>query len=130
MMPAIPNQPVPPGAVAAASKRVFARAAGDAPSPLFINAIELTSVGMDVFVDVGVVPPESLLAFQKNPPQEGDIPFVDMFVTARYGMSVQTAIMLHQRLTVMLQQLGEQQQTQMEHMMPKPEPSIGRKRAK
>jgi hypothetical protein len=64
-------------------------------------------MGMDVFMDAGVVSPESVTAALANAPAEG-IPTVDLHVTVRFGMSLQTAMMMHQRLTDLLSHAQQQ----------------------
>jgi len=65
-------------------------------------------MGMDVFMDVGVVPAESLGAAVKFSNENPGVPApVDFHVSFRFGMSVQSAIMIHQRLSQLIQQHAE-----------------------
>jgi hypothetical protein len=66
-------------------------------------------MGMDIFMDVGAAQPESIqaavLAIQ-NPDQGPAL--VNVNVQFRFGMTLQTAVQMHQRLTQMLQAAREQ----------------------
>ena len=100
------------GQVQAVSKRVFR---GDHfPDPMYVNAVEFTSMGMDVFMDAGIVSPESVAAAVEKSSGGGDPPVVDFVVTFRLGMSFQTALMLQQRLGDMLQRSHAQLAAQVE----------------
>lgn len=95
--------------IQAASRKVFYRKNDDPPYPTYANAIEFTTMGMDIFMDVGAAHPESIqeaIRATQNP-QDGP-PHVDVSVQFRFGMTLQTAIQMHQRLTQMLQATQEQ----------------------
>src|ERR1700734_967935 len=84
----------------AASKKIFSRTDADAPYPVYTNAIEFTSMGVDIFMDVGIVSPEALLtAFHEHASAAEATPTVNFNVIHRFGMSLQTALQLHQRLS-------------------------------
>lgn len=86
------------------SRRSFVKNPGDAPLPEYVNAVEFSSTGMDVFMDVGVYSVEAAnnaaIEFTKNPEEQ---PVVDVFVAHRFGMSMQTAMLMHQRLSLLIQ---------------------------
>jgi len=72
--------------------------------PVFVNSVEFSSMGMDVFMDLGVVPVESFNAalklFREDPSKPAP---VDFHVSFRFGMSVQSAMMMYQRLVQLIQ---------------------------
>jgi hypothetical protein len=76
--------------------------------PTFINSVEFAAMGMEVFMDVGIVPVESVASaaklYQENPTEA--VP-VDFHISFRFGMSFQAAIMMHQRLTQLVQQFQQ-----------------------
>jgi len=87
----------------AASKRVFSRDSNDAPYPVYTNAVEFTGMGIDIFMDVGTVSPESLQSALIASKSSSEVPpTVNFGVVYRFGMSLQTAIQLHQRLSEMI----------------------------
>lgn len=98
-----------PGQVPVISRKVLMRSSEE--PPVFINSAEFTMMGMDVFMDVGVVPAESLAAalkiFQESPGKPAP---VDFHVSFRFGMSIQSAVMIHQRLSQLIQQSVAQMQ--------------------
>src|SRR5665213_1916197 len=101
-----PNPAVPGGALQAIAKRVYSHGSDDPPNPLFINAVEFTSMGMDVFMDTGVVRPESVAeAMGKQPPDDPAV--VNFNVHFRFGMSIQTALQMHQKLSDMIQRTSQ-----------------------
>lgn len=107
------------GQTQAVSKRVFVHNSGAPPQPLYANAVEFSSMGVDVFMDVGIVSPEALqTAFQSK----SAVRTVDFEVLYRFGMSLQTAIQLHQRLS----QLIEGTKNQLESLSPQAEPPAGK----
>jgi hypothetical protein len=110
MMPAAQGQPPPAGFLAAVPRRVFSRSGEDAPIPTFINAVEFIGMGMDVIMDVGVVSPESIVkSKEKFAKEPNSTPLVvDLLVHSRFGMSLQTAIAIHQKLTQALHQIQQQ----------------------
>lgn len=62
-------------------------------------------MGMDVFMDVGIVSVETVSAAmqqQKDHPEESLQ--VDFSVSHRFGMSLASAMMIHQRLTQFIEQ--------------------------
>ena len=72
---------------------------------MFINAAEFSAAGMDVFMDVGVVPVESVSAAMKAAQENPEVPpEIDFYICHRFGMSFQSATLIHQRLTQLLQQ--------------------------
>jgi hypothetical protein len=85
----------------ALAKRVFSRSNEDGPEPVYTNAVEFASMGMDVFMDVGVVSPESVAAALAI--KSGNQPTVNVLVNFRFGMSLQTAVLMQRKLTEMLQ---------------------------
>jgi hypothetical protein len=113
MMPPIPGQSPPLGVLAAATRRVFSRSDNDPPIPTYVNAIEFTGLGMDVVMDVGIVSPESIIKARDRAAKEPESTapaVVDLQVFFRFGMSLQTAVLAHQRLSQMLQMTQEQQE--------------------
>jgi len=118
----IPPTAVPPGQMPVTSRKVFMRS-GEEP-PIFINSAEFAGMGMDVFMDVGVVPVESVTAaakiYQENPAKPG---LIDFHVSYRFGMSIQAAMMIHQRLSQFIQSAAAQMQTMAEQVKPPEEKS-------
>jgi len=103
------NPPLPPqGQVAAISKRRFSRTEGDPPEVSYVNAVEFTALGMDIFMDVGIVSPETINKAREQEQLYSAPLIVDFQVNARFGMTLQTAIMIHQRLTDVLKLLRTQ----------------------
>lgn len=89
------------GQVQALSHKVFSRGGDDPPSPKYVNNVEFIASGMDVFMDAGTVSPESVKdAIEMK--STGKNPTVNFIVDFRFGMSLQTAVLLHQRLTDLL----------------------------
>jgi hypothetical protein len=71
----------------------------------FVNAAEFSGNGMDIFMDLGVITPESAAEAAKLYKEHPGAPVpVDFAVSFRFGLTVQTAILLHQRLALLLQQ--------------------------
>lgn len=101
-----PKNPIPtppPGQMPVISRKVFMRSSEE--PPIFINSAEFTGMGMDVFMDLGVVPAESVneaIKLYKEDPSK-PVP-VDFHISFRFGMSIQSAIVIHQRLSMLLQQ--------------------------
>lgn len=95
-------EPVEFGQLEATTRRVFSRSGDDGPSPAFVNNVEFTLVGTDLFMDTGIVSPEALRDTLKDL-KTGGTPTVRFNVDFRFGMSLQTARMMHQRLTTVLQ---------------------------
>jgi hypothetical protein len=94
----------------AASKKVFS--SNEVPYPVYTNAVEFTGMGVDIFMDVGVVSPESLqTAFEKNTAAPTPTPTVDFNVLYRFGMTLQTALQLHQRLSDIITATRKQLET-------------------
>jgi hypothetical protein len=107
-----PSPPKPPfGHMPIQPRKVFVRP--DQPL-FFINATEFTGVGMDVFMDVGVITAESAAAaaaiYKEHP--EAPAP-ADFQVSFRFGMTIQAAVIMHQRLTQLLQVTQTQQSQQL-----------------
>lgn len=92
------------GQVAARAQRVFSRGNEEPPQPVYINAVEFSAMGMDVFMDVGVVTPEAINAVLQQKSAADVIPTVNFLVNFRFGMSLQATMMMHQRLTELLRQ--------------------------
>ncbi len=90
--------------IAAKSRRVFSRSDEEPPHPVYINAVEFSAMGMDVLMDVGVVTPEAINAALQQKSTADVVPTVDFLVNYRFGMSIQAAMMMHQRLTELLRQ--------------------------
>jgi hypothetical protein len=109
--PTTPVKPLP-GQMPVVSNKIVR--ASEEP-PVFINSAEFSGMGMDVFMDVGIVPVESISVatktYQENPDKP---PSVDFHVSFRFGMSVQSAILIHQRLSQFLQQSVSQASAYME----------------
>lgn len=72
---------------------------------MFINAAEFSANGVEVYMDVGVVPVESVSAAMKaakdNP---GVPPQMDFHVSHRFGMTLSAAALISQRLMALLHQ--------------------------
>jgi hypothetical protein len=113
--------PVPvPGQMPVSSRKIFMRTSEE--PPVFINSAEFASAGMDVFMDVGVVPVESIVAAAKVYREHPDKPApIEFHVSFRFGMSLQAAILIHQRLTQILQQGAAAQQEGQEPPVPEKE---------
>ena len=93
------------GQLQAAAKKVFSPASDDAPSPEFVNHVEFSAVGMDLFMDVGTVSPESI----RDAMLSGDKPpSVRFNVSSRFGMSLQTAAVMLQGLATLVQAAAAQ----------------------
>jgi hypothetical protein len=88
--------------VQAASHKVFSRTNEDGPAPLFVNNIEFAGVGMDVYMDVGTVSPESIRDAWTGK-STGQQPTVKFNADFRFGMSLQTAALMLQRLVTLMQ---------------------------
>jgi hypothetical protein len=99
------SSPKSPIKVEASSQRIFSMDPDGPPRPEFTNAVEFSGMGMDVYMDVGVYSIESAnnaaSEVAKNP--EGGQPTVEVYVAHRFGMSMQTAVLMHQRLTQFIQ---------------------------
>lgn len=91
-----------PHQMQAASQRTFTREDKDGPAPVFVNNVEFSGVGMDVFMDAGTVTPEALNEAFQAKSGKGQ-PTVRFNVNFRCGMSLQTAVVMHQRLTAFIQ---------------------------
>lgn len=103
------NSAIKSGQVQAESRKVFSRGDDDPPYPTYTNSVEFTAMGIDVFMDVGIAQPESIqaaLQASQNPSQGA--PIVNVNVLFRFGMTLQTAAQMHQRLTELLQATQEQ----------------------
>ena len=103
MADAAENQIQPnPAHMPVASRKILMRTSEE--PPVFINSAEFSAMGMDVFMDLGVVPVESFNAalklFREDPTKPAPI---DFHVSFRFGMSIQTALMMYQRLTQLIQ---------------------------
>lgn len=83
------------------SRKVF----GPEKETVFINSAEFSGIGMEIFMDVGIVPVESMnQAIKSHNEDPKNIPSVDFHVSHRFGMSIQSAVLIHQRLTQLIQQ--------------------------
>jgi hypothetical protein len=85
------------------ARRVFSRSEDHPPYPVYTNAIEFSGLGMDMFMDVGVVDPEAVSAAIQDKPENG-VPTVNVLVNFRFGMSLHTAAAMHQKLGELLKQ--------------------------
>jgi hypothetical protein len=94
--------------VAATSHKVFSQGANDPPAPIYLNAVEFTGMGMDVLMDIGVVSPESVVAAMTKKKTPDALAVVDMRVHYRFGLSIQTAFQMHQKLSALLDQSTKQ----------------------
>jgi len=95
----------------AGSKKVFSRGNDEPLYPTYTNAVEFAGLGMDVFMDVGAVAPESVqgaLDATRKPGSEGR-PTVNVSVLYRFAMTIQTAMVMHQRLTQLIDDTGKAQ---------------------
>lgn len=102
--PPVPN---PPGApITAISRKVFPQ--GSPIPPAYTNAVEFTGMGMDVIMDIGIVSPEAVQQSLEKAPKKSGMPTVDFVVNARFGMSIQTAAIMHHRLGEFLQRATAQ----------------------
>ncbi len=93
--------------VQALSRRVFERTSSEAPPPTYINNVEFIGAGMDIFMDAGIVSPESVKETLETDPGDG-LRIVKFNVDFRFGMSLQTAMVMHQRLSDLIQQATAQ----------------------
>lgn len=93
---------VPGGQIQVRSKKVLAKSA----EPIvFVNAAEFSAAGMDIYMDLGVVPVDAIGAAMKAHQENPEVPpEMDFHVSHRFAMSIQGAILIHQRLTHLLQQ--------------------------
>lgn len=98
------------GQIEVSPKRVFTRGENDPPNPIFLNNIEFGALAMDVYMDVGLVVPESVQMAIANRAAESDPAVVDFNVLFRFGLSVQTAAEMHQRLGNVLRGLDVNRQ--------------------
>jgi hypothetical protein len=96
--------------VQAASRRVFSPTSDGPPYPSYTNAVEFVSVGMDVFMDVGTAHPESIQAAinASQDPGRKEPTVVDVNVQYRFGMTLQTAVQMQQRLEQILKATQDQ----------------------
>jgi hypothetical protein len=85
-------------ALQAASKKVFSHAPDDPPFPTYTNLVEFTGLGVDVFMDVGIVSPESVQSAMDDKRQPPAVRTVNMNVLHRFGMTINTAILMYQKL--------------------------------
>jgi hypothetical protein len=92
----------------ATAQRVFSRGNDDPPYPVYVNGIEFAGIGLDMFMDVGVVSPEAVGSAQKQSAAEGELPVVPFLVNFRFAMSFQTAVIMQQKLTELLKQSTDQ----------------------
>jgi hypothetical protein len=102
-------KPFPPaGQILAGSQRVFS--GGLPPNPIYTNNVEFGALGMDIFMDVGIVSPEALRAAIQRRDQEKSPtpPITDFLVNYRFGMTLQSAAMMLQRLSALLTATHEQ----------------------
>ena len=98
---------IPEGQIQVNSKKIFA--APNQEPIVFVNAAEFSAAGMDVFMDLGVVPVDSVGAAIKASQEHPDVPpEMEFHVSHRFAMSFQGAVLIHQRLTQLLQQSNQQ----------------------
>jgi hypothetical protein len=91
------------GQVLAASKKIFTRSDKEPPYPTYMNAIEFSGLGVDLFMDVGVVSPESIQAGMQAATSDPAAPVtIETLVLYRFAMTIQTAMQMHQRLTELI----------------------------
>lgn len=100
--PSKAENPGQAGQLQAASHRAFTRSDEDGPVPRFTNDIEFSTAGMDIFMDVGTVSPESIRDAWKAK-SESKNPTVKFNVDFRFAMSLNTAFLMLQRLTELVQ---------------------------
>ena len=89
--------------IQAASRKIFPDGHNGPLYPTYTNAVEFTAMGMDIFMDVGTVAPEAIQEALAKQTPETETPLVNLNVLYRFGMSVQTAIQLHEKLTELIQ---------------------------
>ena len=65
--------------------------------PLLANHFEIMQVGTDIFLDIGVITPEELMALPE--PVEGQAGKVTFNVLYRVAMSPQTFVRLHEKVS-------------------------------
>ena len=70
-------------------------------------------MGMDIFMDVGTVSPESVNAAMQASKTSG-IPTVEFNVHHRFALTLQTAMLINQRLTELIKRSIEQAQENVE----------------
>jgi predicted metal-dependent peptidase len=86
-------------------RKVFTNPEGAPPFPVFINAADFVGMGPDILLDVGVVTPENVTSAKAA---GGDVPpVIDIQVIARFAMSTQTAALIHERLSMVLEHAKE-----------------------
>jgi hypothetical protein len=95
------NNPNQGQALQAISKKVFSAGPNEAPYPIFVNDIEFNITAVDVFMDVGLVSPESVQTALKAANQM-ETAEVNFNVNSRFVMSLQTAVQMHSKLSQML----------------------------
>jgi hypothetical protein len=93
------------GSIQATPERAFLRGSDDPPQPQYTNNVDFTASGMDVFMDVGTVAPE---AVRKAMTAGEKLPAVRFNVDFRFGMSIQTAAVMLQRLAGLVQAAAAQ----------------------
>jgi hypothetical protein len=85
-------------------RKIFSNPEGSPPFPVFVNAVDFVGIGPDVMLDLGVVTPESV---NEASAKSVTPPVIDLHVIARFGMSLPTALILHQRLTAIFAQIPD-----------------------
>jgi hypothetical protein len=88
-------------------QRVFSRGNDDPPYPVYVNGVEFAGMGLDMFMDVGVVSPEAVGSAIQTESAKGEIPVVPFLVNFRFVMSFQTAIAMQVKLTELLRQSSD-----------------------
>lgn len=89
-----------PGPLNATSRKVFSREGVGPSSPIYINNVEFSGMGMDIFMDVGTVDPESVqAAVQASTTTPSEPPVVDFNIRNRFAMTLQTVVQMHAKLT-------------------------------
>jgi hypothetical protein len=91
-----------------------------APEPIvFVNAAEFSASGMEVYMDLGVIPVDAIAAaLQAAKDNPGEPPIMDFHVSHRFGMSFHAAALIHQRLTLLLQHSAAQLKDAMPEQVP------------
>lgn len=87
------------------ARKLFNKPDDAPPFPMFINAVDVVGLGADIMLDLGNVSVEAVNIANAS---GSTPPVVDMFVLARFGMSLVTAKMLHQRLEMILSQIPKE----------------------
>jgi|SRR5579883_947805 len=85
---------------------------GPDTEPLFVNFFDISQVGTDVYIDVGLVSPEQLIANVNKAASNsagsagGDTPVMEFVVSERLAMSINSLYLLNERLREILEHIG------------------------